>query len=145
MKTPDCGKICGCSAKAIPTKEETSSTETDKLFLRITSPNVACLLLRVSYLGRGKHAVTGCDGKCLVGCTTNPPLGPISMQWEGVMGNGHALYFNINSLPSSPQCWERVENPSVLVPFCHGSPSNATHLPTGRNIDGDQGFHMTCT
>ena len=106
---------------------------------------MACWLLRVSHLVRGKHAVTGCDGKCLVGCTTNPPLGPISMQWEGVMGNGHALYFNINSLPSSPQCWERVENPSVLVPFCHGSPSNATHLPTGRNIDGDQGFHMTCT
>ena len=96
MKTPDSGKICSCSAKAIPTKEETASTETDKLFLRIPSPNMACWLLRVSHLGRGKHAVTGCDGKCLVGCTTNPPLGPISMQWEGVMGNG-TLYISIST------------------------------------------------
>ena len=73
------------------------------------------------------------------------PWGPSVCSGWGVMGAGHVLYFNINSLPTAASAaGKRVQIPHKLVPFCYAYPSNAlANDPDTPSRNGSQDFTKT--
>ena len=76
-------------------------TEKQELFLRITHPFMAHVECHI--LDSANMPVLDMTVNVWVGCAVLPP----GAHQYAVGGELAALYFNINSLPTSLQCWEK--------------------------------------